>query len=82
MGRGCGGGGSTWDNLVACGKRGHHREGKRTPEESAMHLLSRPRGFSLHVNRQIMRYLGRADETWRKYLFYESDKGSDLCVNG
>jgi len=21
-----------------------------------------------------------ADETWRKYLFYESDGGSDLCV--
>jgi hypothetical protein len=27
----------------------------------------------MHVSRQIMRYLGRADETWRKYLFYESD---------
>ena len=40
-----------------------------------MHLLRRPRGFSLHVNRQIMRYLGRADVTWRKYLFYESDNG-------
>jgi hypothetical protein len=42
-----------------------------------MHLLRRPRGFSLHVNRQIMRYLGRADLTWRKYLFYESDNGEN-----
>ena len=67
------GGESAWDNLVACCKRCNHRKGNRTPEESAMHLLRRPRGFSLHVNRQIMRYLGRADETWRKYLFYESD---------
>ncbi len=50
-------------------------KGSRTPEESGMHLLRRPRGFSLHVNRQIMRYLGRADETWRKYLFYESNNG-------
>ena len=74
------GGDSTWDNLVACCKRCNHRKGNRTPEESGMHLLRRPRGFSLHVNRQIMRYLGRADETWRKYLFYESDGGSDLCV--
>ena len=67
------GGESAWDNLVACCKRCNHRKGNRTPEESGMHLLRRPRGFSLHVNRQIMRYLGRADETWRKYLFYESD---------
>ena len=68
------GGESAWDNLVACCKRCNHRKGNRTPEESGMHLLRRPRGFSLHVNRQIMRYLGRADETWRKYLFYESDR--------
>jgi 5-methylcytosine-specific restriction endonuclease McrA len=67
------GGDSTWDNLVACCKRCNHRKGSRTPEEAGMHLLRRPRGFSLHVNRQIMRYLGRADETWRKYLFYEPD---------
>ena len=66
------GGESTWDNLVACCKRCNHRKGSRTPEEAGMHLVRRPRGFSLHVNRQIMRYLGRADETWRKYLFFES----------
>jgi 5-methylcytosine-specific restriction endonuclease McrA len=68
------GGESAWDNLVACCKRCNHKKGNRTPEESGMHLLRRPRGFSLHVNRQIMRYLGRADETWRKYLFYESNR--------
>ncbi len=66
------GGDSTWDNLVACCKRCNHRKGSRTPEEARMHLVRRPRAFSLHVNRQIMRYIGRADETWRKYLFYES----------
>ena len=69
------GGESSWDNLVACCKKCNHKKGNRTPEESNMHLLRRPRGFSLHVNRQIMRYLGRADLTWRKYLFYESDNG-------
>jgi len=45
-----------------------------------MNLLRRPRAFSLHVNRQIMRYIGRADVTWRKYLFYESDGHRELCV--
>jgi 5-methylcytosine-specific restriction endonuclease McrA len=69
------GGESTWDNLVACCKRCNHLKGSRTPEEAGMHLIRRPRAFSLHVNRQIMRYIGRADVTWRKYLFYESDRG-------
>ena len=67
------GGDSTWDNLVACCKRCNHRKGNRTPEEAGMKLVRRPRGFSLHVNRQIIRYLGRTDQLWRKYLFYESD---------
>lgn len=71
------GGDSTWDNLVACCKRCNHRKGNRTPEEAAMHLIRRPRGFSLHVNRQIIRYLGRTDQSWRKYLFYESNVEDD-----
>jgi 5-methylcytosine-specific restriction endonuclease McrA len=71
------GGESTWDNLVACCKRCNHQKGSRTPEEARMHLVRRPRAFSLHVNRQIMRFIGRADETWRKYLFYESGGGED-----
>jgi 5-methylcytosine-specific restriction endonuclease McrA len=70
------GGESSWDNLVACCKRCNHKKGNRTPEEAGMHLVRRPRGFSLHVNRQIIRYLGRADEAWRKYLFYEAE-GAD-----
>jgi len=73
------GGESTWDNLVACCKRCNHRKGSRTPEEAGMHLKRRPRGFSLHVSRQIMRYLGRADQTWRKYLFYESGGGGGVA---
>ena len=66
------GGGSTWDNLVACCKKCNHRKGSQTPEESGMKLLKRPRAFSMHMSRQIMRYLGRADATWRRYLYYES----------
>src|SRR5438132_6759835 len=45
------GGESTWDNLVACCKRCNHQKGNRTPEEARMHLIRRPRAFSLHVNR-------------------------------
>ncbi|MBL8149550.1 MAG: HNH endonuclease [Blastocatellia bacterium] len=64
------GGDSSWDNLVACCRRCNNRKGSKTPEEAGMHLLKKPQAFSLHVNRQIMRYLGRTDENWRKYLFY------------
>lgn len=64
------GGGSTWDNLVASCRRCNNVKGNRTPEEAAMKLLKKPQSFSLHVNRQIMRFLGSSDENWRKYLYY------------
>ena len=65
------GGNSTWENLVACCKRCNHKKGSHTPEDAGMTLLKKPRAFSMHVSRQIMRYLGQRDETWRKYLYYE-----------
>jgi 5-methylcytosine-specific restriction endonuclease McrA len=64
------GGDSNWDNLVACCRRCNNRKGNRTPDEAGMRLLKKPQAFSLHVNRQIMRYLGRADDNWRIYLLY------------
>ena len=64
------GGSSNWDNLVACCKRCNNRKGNATPEEVGMKLVKRPQSFSMHVNRQIMRYLGRTDAAWRKYLYY------------
>ena len=64
------GGSSNWDNLVACCKKCNNRKGNFLPEEAGMKLIKRPQSFSLHVNRQIMRYLGRTDAAWRKYLFY------------
>ena len=66
---------STPENLATACVSCNTRKGSRTPEEARMHLIRRPRGFSIHVTRQIMRYMGRADNTWRKYLFYESDHG-------
>ena len=66
------GGGSGWDNLVTCCKRCNNRKGNLLPEEAGMRLMKRPQSFSHNVNRQIMRYLGRSDEAWRKYLYYEA----------
>ena len=40
------------------------------PEEADMKLIGRPRSFTLHTSRQLMRLMGKSDESWRKYLFY------------
>jgi 5-methylcytosine-specific restriction endonuclease McrA len=65
------GGNSTWENLVACCHACNHQKGNRMLSEiDDMILLREPRPFSLHTSRQIMRMLGRADDRWRKYLFY------------
>jgi len=66
-----GGGKSTWENLVACCRKCNHKKGSGAPEAAGMTLLKKPKAFSMHVSRQIMRYLGQKDETWRKYLYYE-----------
>lgn len=72
------GGHSNWDNLVACCKRCNNRKGNALPDEVGMRLLKHPQAFSLHVNRQIMRYLGRSDASWRKYLFYSAEHCAEV----
>jgi len=64
------GGHSSWENLVACCYHCNNRKGDRTPEEAGLHLVKRPRPFTLHTSRQLMRLIGRQDAKWRKYLFY------------
>ncbi len=64
------GGRSTWENLVACCYRCNNGKGDRTPEEAGLKLARRPRPFTLHTSRQLMRLIGHRDERWRKYLFY------------
>ncbi len=64
------GGHSTWENLVACCYACNNRKGDRMPEEAGLRLQRRPRPFTLHTSRQLMRLIGRQDEKWRKYLFY------------
>jgi 5-methylcytosine-specific restriction endonuclease McrA len=63
------GGGTDWDNLVACCHKCNNLKGDRLPEEAGLRLLRPPRPFTLHTSRQIMRMMGRSDERWRKYLF-------------
>lgn len=64
------GGHSTWENLVACCYGCNNQKGNRTPEEVGLRLVRRPRPFTLHTSRQLMRLMGHQDEKWRKYLFY------------
>ncbi len=64
------GGRSSWENLVACCYACNNRKGDRTPEEAGIKLQRRPRPFTLHTSRQLMRLIGHRDEKWRKYLFY------------
>lgn len=64
------GGRSSWENLVACCYRCNNAKGDRTPEEAGLKLQRRPRPFTLHTSRQLMRLMGHRDERWRKYLFY------------
>ncbi len=64
------GGRSSWENLVACCYQCNNNKGDRTPEEAGLKLQRRPRPFTLHTSRQLMRLIGHKDEKWRKYLFY------------
>jgi 5-methylcytosine-specific restriction endonuclease McrA len=64
------GGRSSWENLVACCYPCNNSKGNRTPEEAGFALARRPRPFTLHTSRQLMRLIGNKDEKWRKYLFY------------
>ena len=64
------GGRSSWENLVACCYRCNNTKGDRTPEEAGLKLARKPRPFTLHTSRQLMRLIGHRDERWRKYLFY------------
>jgi 5-methylcytosine-specific restriction endonuclease McrA len=67
------GGGSTWENLVACCQDCNHRKGNQTPEEAGMTLLHRPLPSGIHTSRHVMRAMGSNDPKWRKYLYFENN---------
>ena len=64
------GGKSSWDNLVACCHHCNNRKGDRTPKEAGLKLLRKPRPYSLHTSRHLIRMLGQAQAKWHKYLYY------------
>src|ERR1700745_3291699 len=64
------GGRSYWENLAAGCYRCNNTKGDRTPEEAGLKLARKPRPFTLHTSRQLMRLTGHRDDRWRKYLFY------------
>ncbi|HXE06671.1 MAG TPA: HNH endonuclease [Acidobacteriaceae bacterium] len=67
------GGLSTWENLVACCHDCNRRKGNSLLSElTDMKLTREPRSFSLHTSRHIMRMIGSADPSWRRYLYFES----------
>ncbi len=67
------GGLSTWENLVACCHECNRRKGNQMLHElTDMKLQREPRPFSLHTSRHIMRMIGSADPSWRRYLYFES----------
>ncbi len=68
------GGLSTWENLVACCHDCNRRKGNQLLHElTDMKLMREPRPFSLHTSRHIMRMIGSADPSWRRYLYFEND---------
>ena len=68
------GGASTWENLVACCHECNRRKGNQLLHElTEMKLQREPRSFSLHTSRHIMRMIGSADPSWRRYLYFESE---------
>jgi 5-methylcytosine-specific restriction endonuclease McrA len=71
------GGLSTWENLVACCPSCNRRKGNQMLHElTDMKLLREPKPFSLHTSRHIMRMIGSADPSWRRYLYFESGEAA------
>jgi 5-methylcytosine-specific restriction endonuclease McrA len=67
------GGSSSWENLVACCHTCNRRKGNQFLHElKEMQLAREPRPFTLHTSRHIMRMIGSADPSWRRYLYFEN----------
>lgn len=65
------GGKFEWNNLVSCCKPCNNRKGNRTLEEAGLTLPKRSM-YSIHTSRHLVRQAGEDNETWKKYLFYDS----------
>ena len=61
------GGGSAWENLVACCHPCNNRKADRTPAEAGMPLSRKPAQIGIHAKHRLM--AGTAEPAWDKYLF-------------
>jgi len=73
------GGLNAWENLVAACFDCNNRKADRTPEEAGMTLRYRPKPFTVHTSRQLLRAAATRSE-WRKYLYYENDTPQETVV--
>lgn len=69
------GGATAWENLVACCFACNNRKGDRTPVEAGMPLARYPKPFTIHTSRHLLRESGLQQESWQRYLFYDSVAG-------
>jgi 5-methylcytosine-specific restriction endonuclease McrA len=67
------GGANAWENLVASCFACNNLKADRTPEEAGMPLGRRPKPFSVHTSRHLLRESGAAQADWQQYLFYAND---------
>ena len=63
------GGGETWENLVTACVRCNVKKGNRTPRESSMILLTKPRKPYSSLHFEIVKHIkGNREHEWRKYV--------------
>ncbi len=62
------GGGSTWENLVACCIGCNNRKADRTPTEAGMPLHRKPAQIGIHAKHRLMMGASSPQE-WEQYLF-------------
>ena len=61
------GGKNTWENLVTACKKCNQKKGNRTPEESNMPLINRPRKPKYSILRSVGK--NQISELWKNYLW-------------
>jgi 5-methylcytosine-specific restriction endonuclease McrA len=70
------GGRKGWDNIVTCCIACNRKKGDRTPEESEMQLVRKPRRPDALPSLSLSLGINRAPESWRDYLFWDLSLGT------
>lgn len=60
---------NSWENLVAACSPCNRRKADRTPEEAGMPLIRRPKPFSVHTARSLMRLSAMEIPDWHEFLY-------------